>query len=258
MIVKLTPQTSARFAGHALPENFQGLALQHLLIPRVASWSMYPTLCKGDRLELGPAEPLQLGDLVVFRRPFGLVCHRVVAQQEQVLLTKGDANSGLPEPVMFEDVLGIVVAVVRGTTRVATADLATLPPLPPRRRIIDHLSRTILDRSRRATHRLIRLALQHSWLGGFLAGQTVRWATVEGMTASPVQSLHDALMPHSTEPPSAQNSRPDPRMILGIHLGPIRLGTFRQATETLDIRPVLAGTRLEVALREALRHRSSS
>lgn len=258
MIVTLTPRTSARFAGSALPENCQGPALQHLLIPRVASWSMYPTLCKGDRLELGPAEPLHAGDLVVFRRPFGLVCHRLVARQEQVLLTKGDASSGDPEPVMLRDVLGIVVAVVRGSTRVGTADLATLPPPPPWRHIIDHLSVAILDRSRRGAHRLIRLGLQHSWLGEFLARQTVRWASIERLMASPVQSLHEAFVSNPTEPPSLQAGRPDPSTIVGIRLGPVWLGTFHQSTERLDIRPVLAGTRLEFTLREALRHRSGS
>lgn len=258
MIVTLTPRTSACFAGSALPENCQGPALQYLLIPRVASWSMYPTLCKGDRLELGPAEPLHVGDLVIFRRPFGLVCHRLVAQQEQVLLTKGDASSGPPEPVLFRDVLGIVVAVVRGSTRVVTADLATLAPPPPWRRIIDHLSMTILDRSRRGAHRLIRRVLQNSWLGGLLASQMVRWATVERMTASPVQSLNQALVPTPTAPSIHQNGRPDPSVILGIRLGPVWLGTFHQSAERLDIRPILAGTRLEFTLRQALRHRWGS
>ena len=258
MIVTLTPRTSARFAGNTLPEDCQGPALQHLLIPRVASWSMYPTLCKGDRLELGPAEPLHVGDLVVFRRPFGLVCHRLVAQQEQDLLTKGDANSGAPEPVLFRDVLGIVVAVVRGSTRVATADLATLAPPPPWRRIIDHLCVTILDRSRQGAHRLIRLALQHSWFGRFLAGQMIRWATIERVTASPVQSLNQALIPNPAASPSHQDGRPDPSVILGIRLGPVWLGTFYRSTERLDIRPVLAGTRLEFTLREALRHQWGS
>lgn len=258
MIVTLTPRTSARFAGHALPEDCQGPALQHLLIPRVVSWSMYPTLCKDDRLELGPAEPLHVGDLVVFRRPFGLVCHRLVARQEQVLLTQGDASSGAPEPVMLRDVIGIVVAVVRGSTRVATADLATLAPPPPWRRIIDHLCVTILDRSRRGAHRLIRLALQHSWLGRFLAGRMIRWATIERMTASPVQSLNQALVPNPAASLLHQDGRPDPSVILGIRLGPVWLGTFHRSTERLDIRPVLAGTRLESTLRQALLHQWGS
>jgi len=254
MIVTLTPRTSARFACSALPENCQGPALQHLLIPRVASWSMYPTLCKGDRLELDPAAPLHVGNLVVFRRPFGLVCHRLVARQEQVLLTKGDANSGAPEPVMVRDVLGIVVAVVRGSTRVVTADLATLAPPPPWRRIIDYLSVIGLDRSRRGARRLIRLAFQNSWIGGFLASRLVRWATVERMAASPVQWLNEALAPNPTASPPHQGGRPDPSAILGIWLGPVWLGTFHQSAGGLDIRPVLAGTRLEFTLREALRH----
>lgn len=258
MIVTLTPRTATRFAGSALPEICQGPALQYLQIPRVASWSMYPTLCKGDRLELGPADPLNVGDLVVFRRPFGLVCHRIVARQEQVLLTQGDASSGAPEPVLFRDVLGIVVAVVRGSTRVVTADLATLAPPPPWRRTIDQLSTTILDRSRRGAHRFIRLALQNSWVGGFLASLMVRWATVERMAASPVQSLSQAFTLNPAALPSHPADRLDPSALLEIRLGPIWLGTFHQSSERLDIRPVLADTSLEFTLREALRHRYGS
>ena len=232
MIVTLAPRTSARFAGIALPECCQGPALQHLIIPRVASWSMFPTLCKGDCLELGSVEFLQMGDLVVFRSPFGLICHRLVAQHGNRLHTKGDAESSHPELVMRHDVLGIVVAVVRGSTRVLAADLAALPPPPPWARSLDRLSLSLWEQSR----------------------QIARYARIEPMGKSPLQSLHHSLMPYA--PPESGPSQPDrdnSPAILGIRLGPIYLGIFYPDAERLDIRPVFAGTAVESILAHTLR-----
>jgi len=102
---------------------------------RVAGWSMYPTLCKGDRLTLEPvsSDHLQVGDLVLFHRQFPhgrrLVCHRLVAVDathgDLQLVTKGDAMTGDGEIIQPEQVLGKVVAVkerwslARGSKRVA-------------------------------------------------------------------------------------------------------------------------------------------
>jgi signal peptidase I len=86
---------------------------------RVAGWSMYPTLWKGDRLTVEPAPPtsLQVGDLLLFHDRGRLICHRLVAMQEngdrQRLITKGDAMTGLGETIQPEQVLGKVVAVAR-------------------------------------------------------------------------------------------------------------------------------------------------
>jgi hypothetical protein len=252
MIVTLTPRASARFSATALPESCQGTALQHLMTPRVASWSMYPTLCKGDRLELGPAEPLQVGDLVVFRKPFGLVCHRLVARHDNLLLTRGDACSGPPEQVMIREILGIVVAVVRGSSRAATADLAGLAPPPPWIRILDHLNVTLLERSRRIAGRLIRLVLLHPRLGGFIARQIARYATSEWIGRIPVQSLNAPTVSSALEPPSGLKDHLHPTPVLEIRLGPVYLGVFDPGSKMLAIRPILAGTGVEPALSHAL------
>ena len=86
---------------------------------RVAGWSMYPTLCKGDRLTVDPVCPtqLQVGDLLLFNHRGRLICHRLVAVQETgagpQLITKGDAVTARGKTIQPEQVLGKVVAVAR-------------------------------------------------------------------------------------------------------------------------------------------------
>src|SRR5437867_6139250 len=86
---------------------------------RVASWSMYPALHKGDQLTVEPASTtsLQVGDVILFHQSGQLICHRVVAIQETEagprLITKGDAATGCGETIQPEQVLGKVVAVAR-------------------------------------------------------------------------------------------------------------------------------------------------
>ena len=251
MIVTLGSRTAARFSATALPESCQGPALQYVMTPRVASWSMYPTLCPGDRLELSQAVTLRTGDLVVFRRPSGLVCHRLIAQHDMLLLTRGDACSGPPEQVLPRDVLGIVVAVTRGSTRAEVHHLTGLTPPAPWRRLFDHLTLTLRRTSRLLVRTVIRPVLRHHRLGGFLARQIARYATIERFQASPLRSLDASERCQWDSPSDSPYDRERPSM-LTIRLGPIYLGVFDPGAKTLDIRPILAGTDAESALADRL------
>jgi ribosomal protein S18 acetylase RimI-like enzyme len=109
----------------------------HVFSLRVAGWSMYPTLCKGDRLTVEPVSRtrLQIGDLLLFQvgPPHGasLVCHRLVALEETrgelQLMTKGDAVTGCGETIRPGQVLGRVVAIRRGGWRRVVSALDMLP-----------------------------------------------------------------------------------------------------------------------------------
>lgn len=99
------------------------LEISDLLLPsglfrfRVAGWSMYPMLRKGDQLTVEPASPTELlvGDLILYYQNGRLICHRLVAMQESGtgtrLITKGDAASGCGEVIQPDQVLGRVVGV---------------------------------------------------------------------------------------------------------------------------------------------------
>ena len=84
---------------------------------RVASWSMYPVLRKGDRLTVEPvsATSLQVGDVILYHNCGQLICHRVVAldtaEAGTRIITKGDAAIGCDAPLLPDQVLGRVVRV---------------------------------------------------------------------------------------------------------------------------------------------------
>lgn len=255
MIVPLTPHASARFPATALPENCQGPALQHQMIPRVASWSMYPTLCKGDRLELEPAEPLHVGDLIVYRKAFGLVCHRLVARHDARLLTQGDACSGPPEQVLPQDVLGRVVAVTRGSSRLDVRYLSGLAPPSPWRRSFDLYALTLRRTSRVIAGRLIRPVLRHPWSGEFIARLLARYATIDRIAASPIRSLDATAETGRWKLPLDGTERHMLPQQIVFRVGPIYLGTYDLRSEILDIRPILTGTRVQSALAQAMEHK---
>lgn len=255
MIITLTPRDSARFTVTTLPEECQGPALQHLMTPYVVSWSMYPTLCKGDQLELGPAEPLHVGDLVVFRRPSGLVCHRLIARHDHLLHTQGDASCGPPETVRIEEVLGIVKTVVRASTRIASADLATAALSPSWSRILDHLDMTLRERGRNVAQRLVRLLLKAPRLEKFVSRLIARLATIERITEGPVRSLRGTVMPYPVNQQPGEHAHLHLSSMLRIRLGPISLGIFYPNAEKLDLRPLLTGTGVASALRQSLRQK---
>lgn len=252
MIVTLSPRTAARFSAAALPDSCQGPALQYVVTPRVASWSMYPTLCPGDRLELSQAGTPRAGDLLVFRRPSGPVCHRLVARHDTLLLTKGDACSGPPEQVLPQDVLGIVVAVTRGSTRVEVNQLSRLAPPFPWTRAVARLSVTLTRTCRLLAGTVIRPALQHHRLGGFIARQITRYATIERFEASPLRTLDAAAARRPSERPTDRKEYRERPSLLTIRLGRIYLGSFDPGANALDIRPILAGTGAGSAIFHAL------
>ncbi len=86
---------------------------------RVAGWSMFPTLRKGDLLMIEPASlsQLRVGDLILFHREGQLICHRLVGLETggpaPQLVTKGDAATEGDAPLEPGQILGRVVDVRR-------------------------------------------------------------------------------------------------------------------------------------------------
>lgn len=79
----------------------------------VESNSMQPALSRGDLLVVGQETEPAVGDIVVYQDPsIGLVVHRVVALDGDLVTTQGDANNTADVPFDRSRIVGRVLAVV--------------------------------------------------------------------------------------------------------------------------------------------------
>lgn len=94
-VIQLLPLLSldGRFAAQDLPHELQLTLLNSIVVPRIVSSSMTPTIQAADKLELSPATSLAVGSVVVFRNDSLLICQRITAIDPQgTLSTRGDAE----------------------------------------------------------------------------------------------------------------------------------------------------------------------
>lgn len=123
---------------------------------RVVGWSMFPALRKGDRLTIGPADAVSLGDLILYETAGGLCCHRVVARRDARWIVRGDAMEGEGEAVDAGAIRGTVIRIQRGR-------LSVPPTAPPAVTPVAHLHRWIdlrLDLCRNSLRRALRRLLR--------------------------------------------------------------------------------------------------
>jgi hypothetical protein len=89
---------------------------------RASGSSMFPFIRDGDLVTLSPAQGWtpRRGDVVAFVGQAGraLLIHRIVGEQGERYLLKGDATSGVDGWVCSEQILGFVSRVDRGGKRV--------------------------------------------------------------------------------------------------------------------------------------------
>jgi hypothetical protein len=80
---------------------------------QVRGWSMKPLLASGRFLHVAPIdEPLRIGEIALFRGDDGkLTTHRILAQTEDRVISKGDSCATFDGPRSYDQVLGKVVRV---------------------------------------------------------------------------------------------------------------------------------------------------
>lgn len=78
----------------------------------VLSGSMEPSIHVNDLLLVKEAEGVEIGtgDVVVYQEDGKLISHRVVECREDMLVTRGDANETADDPIVRDQVKGIVFA----------------------------------------------------------------------------------------------------------------------------------------------------
>lgn len=91
---------------------------------RVSGTSMNPTLKAGDIVVIGKETNGNLtNEIVVFEdHTNGLIVHRAIADNSEMVLTKGDANNGPDGWITKENVIGVVVFVI-------PSEAMILPPM---------------------------------------------------------------------------------------------------------------------------------
>ena len=239
-----------RFSVQDLPDELQLTLLNGMVVPRIISSSMTPTIHEGDRLELIPPISLTVGTIVVFRNDTLLICHRVIAiDPEGTLWTSGDATQGAYEIVPPGSVIGVVTGVMRGGTPVSLQQTpfrssTAAQPSNLKSRVWTAVVRSVTW----CIHVLARFSLFQAMLAMLL-----RWTTVvEVITPAPLRSLpsHSKIasftlrtLPHMAELLPASIMQQSARYI--VRLGPWRLAQYDPATESLLLRQSLRDAGLE-------------
>ena len=85
----------------------------------VLSGSMEPTLSVDDLIIIQD-KPYEAGDIVVYQYKDTLIVHRLIAVTEDALVFQGDANNAEDEPVLPEQVKGVVVSRIKEAGKVVS------------------------------------------------------------------------------------------------------------------------------------------
>ena len=259
-MIQLLPLLSlnGRFAVQDLPHELQLPLLNSIVVPRIVSSSMAPTIQAGDRLELSPPTSLTVGTIVVFRNNFLLVCHRITAIDPQgVLSTRGDATRSPCEIVQPNSVIGVVTGVQREGAYVSFRQGPPMSSASAQPTSLMSLARTTVLRS---TTRSIRVLARFP-LFQHLSAMLLRWtATVDVFTPAPLQSLPSHLkvtsftlriFPHIADLLTASNRRKPAHYV--VRLGPWQVAQYDPTTASLLLRQSLREAGLEPFILTMLR-----
>jgi hypothetical protein len=257
LVIHLVPSLTldGRFSAQDLPDTLQLPLLNSMVVPRIVSWSMTPTIQPGDSLELSPPISLTIGAIVVFRYDTMLVCHRIIAIGPQgTLSTKGDATQGACEIVQPSSVIGVVTGVLRKGIHLSLGQGPLMPSAEAQPTGYTSCVRTVIPQ-------FIILSLPILARGLFfrrMLATLLQWtATVDVLAPAPLRSLssHSKIAsfklrksPHSAGLLAASSEQQSARYV--VRLGPWQLAQYDQATESLLLRHSLRQAGLESFFRQ--------
>ncbi len=232
----------------------------------VSSWSMFPTIQKGDVLTIaGPVSP-GTGDVVVFALDGALVCHRVVGvEPDGTIRTRGDASARDDAPIRQRDVIGRVTTIRRGFRRFEPG------PTPARVTKHDRLRMTMIRLRTSAGERFLSIALallsrlkrspSACALAKLALDRHVRFYL--GVRA-PLQFVHAYRFVPLSQPlrraPFVHPSPPDcpdrsdrNDLVIQARLGRHHLGTFHPSSNTVRLRRAAEGFGLDESFHSVFR-----
>lgn len=256
-MIHLVPSLTldGHFSAQDLPDALQLPLLSSIVVPRIVSSSMMPTIQQGDRLELSPPTSFTIGAIVVFRHDAMLVCHRITAIDPQgILSTRGDATQGACEIIQPGSVIGVVTGVLREGIHLP---LGQDPPMPSAEAqptgYTSGLRTVILQFITLSLPVLARISFFRRMLATLF-----QWtATVDVLAPAPLRSLcsHSKIAsfmlrksPHRAGLLAAPSEQQSARYV--VRLGPWQLAQYDQASESLLLRQSLRQAGLESFFRQ--------
>ena len=78
----------------------------------VVTGSMSGTIEIGDSVIVKITKDVKENDIIVYEKDSELITHRLIKKEEQVLITKGDANNIEDDPIIEDMVVGKVICVI--------------------------------------------------------------------------------------------------------------------------------------------------
>ncbi len=220
----------------------------------VASWSMFPTIQKGDVLVMEPPDQVRVGDVVVVPLIGALVCHRVKGfGGGDEVYTQGDSADAPDQPIRRHDLLGTVTTIARGRRRFAPAPIP-LPSLAGLLRMRTDLFLTRV-RERLASWALRGIALLkerpviRNW-ASFMLNKRVRFYLGIRAPVRSVPAYRFGIIPGLTLEDCSVEALPKEckvtdDLIFLARLGRHALGTFHPASGELRLRRAATGLGLE-------------
>ena len=92
----------------------------------VLSGSMEPTISIDDLVFVKKATNIKVGDIILFKSGNSSVIHRIIKIEDNVVITKGDANNVEDDPIDINNVSGIYIGKIPGFGKVIKV-LTSLP-----------------------------------------------------------------------------------------------------------------------------------
>jgi hypothetical protein len=233
----------------------------HLFSFTAASWSMFPTIRKGDVLTIEATDRIRVGDVVVFPFMGALVCHRVKnIGADGKIHTQGDAANRLDAPIQRQNILGKVTEIIRGHDRLVPAPVPRPSPAGLVRMKIDFFQMRLRERLLEWGSKSLAFLKRRAPLKIMAALALKRYARFYLGVRAPLQSMqayrflplprtdHDGRL-DGPLPPEFDGASD---VLIQARLGRHRLGTWHPASGTMRIRQAAAGLGLEDSLRAAL------
>lgn len=264
-MIHLVPSLTleCRFSTQDLPDALQLPLLNRMVVPRIVSSSMMPTIQQGDRLELNPPTSLTIGAIVVFRHDAMLICHRIIAIDSQgILSTRGDATEGACEFVQPGSVIGVVTGVLRKHIHISLGQGPPVPSAANQPTGVKSRVRTVMLQSITLS---LRVLARVSFFWHMLV-ILLRWtATVDVLTPAPLKSFSShskiasfplRMSPHINGLLTTSNGQASTRYVL--RLGWWRLAQCDPATGSLLLRQSFRNAGLESFVRQLFGERYSA